>query len=231
MFSAIAYRYDLLNHLLSLHIDRLWRGKAVSLMRGILSQSDALCLDLCSGTGDLALAMQKSGRAKIVACDFSHPMLKISQEKISRRRLESQIKVTEADALNLPFRSGTFDALAIAFGLRNLEDFEAGLAEMWRVLKPGGKLIVLEFSKPTNVLFDKLFRFYFFKILPVIGNSISKHENAYTYLPTSVLQFPDQIALAKILSACKYRNVGFLNLSEGIAAIHYGERPHDGSEP
>jgi len=224
MFSAIAYRYDFLNHFLSLSIDKQWRRKAVALLGDCLAKSNALCLDLCCGTGDLALEMAKSGQAQVIGCDFSHPMLRQCSEKILKRNLAMRIRITEADALNLPFRDQTFDATAIAFGLRNLDSVTAGLAEMGRVLKPGGKLIVLEFSRPSCSLFERLFRAYFFHILPRVGNSISRHKYAYTYLPASVSQFPHQSELARILADCGLKNPGYLNLSGGIAAIHYAEK-------
>jgi demethylmenaquinone methyltransferase/2-methoxy-6-polyprenyl-1,4-benzoquinol methylase len=224
MFSAIARRYDLLNHLLSFNIDKLWRQRAVAKLASILETRNGLCLDLCCGTGDLALAMSQRGVAQIVACDFSHPMLQLSRRKISKRNQGARIRVIEADGLRLPFRSQVFDAIAIAFGLRNLESVTSGLTEMARVLKPGGRLIVLEFSKPTNALFDKVFQFYFFRILPQIGNLLSRHQNAYSYLPRSVRHFPDQMELAKILTHCGFDKVSYVNLSGGIAAIHCGEK-------
>jgi demethylmenaquinone methyltransferase / 2-methoxy-6-polyprenyl-1,4-benzoquinol methylase len=224
MFSAIAYRYDFLNHFLSLSIDKRWRCKAVALLKDCLATRNAVCLDLCCGTGDLALEMAKGGQAQVVGCDFSHPMLRRCREKILKRNLSTRIRIAEADALNLPFRDQTFDATAIAFGLRNLDSVTAGLAEMCRVLKPGGKLIVLEFSKPTYPLFGKLFQLYFFEVLPRIGNSISRHKYAYTYLPASVSQFPDQTELATIFADCGLKEAGYFNLSGGIAAIHYAEK-------
>jgi demethylmenaquinone methyltransferase / 2-methoxy-6-polyprenyl-1,4-benzoquinol methylase len=224
MFSAIAYRYDLLNHLLSLNIDKLWRRQAATRLEAILGNRQGRCLDLCCGTGDLALAMSQCGEAQIVACDFSHPMLQLSRRKISKANLSERIRIIEADGLTLPFRSCFFDAVAIAFGLRNLENVMEGLVEMYRVLKPGGRLVVLEFSKPTNVLFDRVFQFYFFRVLPQIGNILSHHKHAYTYLPTSVSQFPNQLELARALARCGFEKVNYLNLSGGIAAIHWGEK-------
>jgi demethylmenaquinone methyltransferase/2-methoxy-6-polyprenyl-1,4-benzoquinol methylase len=224
MFSSIAPRYDLLNHLLSMNIDKSWRRRAVGLITDALSQGQSLCLDLCCGTGDLSLEMTRQSSARIVASDFSHPMLQLNQAKIQRSAVATRIYVAEADALNLPFRSNSFDALAIAFGLRNLESPPLGLTEMQRVLKPGGRLVVLEFSKPTNRLFDRLFQFYFFRVLPRIGRLISKHNQAYNYLPKSVSQFADQEELCRIFVACGFENVGYLNLSGGIAAIHYGDK-------
>ena len=161
MFSSIAPRYDLLNHLLSLNIDKSWRRKAVSLMRASSSQQQVLWLDLCCGTGDLSLEMLRQGADRIVSSDFSHPMLVLNLDKLRPQSSASKISLVEADALILPFPDNTFDAIAIAFGLRNLESPERGLAEMRRVLKPEGRLVVLEFSKPTSAFFDKLFQKYF----------------------------------------------------------------------
>jgi demethylmenaquinone methyltransferase/2-methoxy-6-polyprenyl-1,4-benzoquinol methylase len=227
MFSSIAPRYDFLNHLLSLNIDKLWRRRAVRLMQEALAGSNSICLDLCCGTGDFALEMSCQGSARIVACDFSHPMLKLNQAKVQRRGAMSRVLIAEADALTLPFRSGTFEGLAIAFGLRNLESTADGLKEMWRVLKPRGQLIVLEFSKPANALFDRLFQLYFFSVLPRIGALVSRHNDAYTYLPRSVSRFPDQLQLCTILVEYGFEHVGYVNLSGGIAAIHYGQKPCD----
>jgi len=224
MFSAIAHRYDLLNHLLSFNIDRLWRQQAVAKLTSMVETRNGLCLDLCCGTGDLALTMSQRGLARIIACDFSHPMLQLCRQKISEQNQNDRIRIIEADGLRLPFRSQIFDAVAIAFGLRNLESVTSGLTEMARVLKPGGALIVLEFSKPTNALFDRIFQFYFFRILPQIGNLLSRHRNAYNYLPQSVRRFPDQMGLAKALTLCGFDKVSYVNLSAGIAAIHSGKK-------
>ena len=224
MFSSIAPRYDLLNHLLSLNIDKLWRRKAVSLMRTGSNQQQALWLDLCCGTGDLSLEMLRQGAQRIVSSDFSHPMLRLNLDKLRHRSIASQISLVEADALTLPFPANTFDGIAIAFGLRNLESPESGLAEMRRVLKRGGRVVVLEFSKPTNALFDRLFQKYFFNVLPRIGAVLSRHNHAYTYLPESVSQFPDQATLAGIFGTCGFDRIGYVNLTGGIAAIHWGEK-------
>ena len=224
MFTAIADRYDFLNHLLSLNIDRIWRRKAVEQLKGPLGQTKALCLDLCCGTGDLSFAMRARGVARIVGSDFSHAMLQRNEEKIRQHGLESSIFIVEADALLLPFKSASFDGLAIAFGLRNLDSVSAGLMEMYRVLKPGGKLVVLEFSRLTYPFLDRAFQFYFLNILPRIGAIFSKHPTAYSYLPASVLQFPNQEQLKRAFLECGFQNVSYRNLSAGIAAIHYGEK-------
>ena len=155
---------------------------------------------------------------------FSHPMLRLNLDKVRHHGGDPQVCVVEADALALPFPANTFDAIAIAFGLRNLESPESGLVEMRRVLKPGGRLVVLEFSKPTNALFDRLFQRYFFNVLPRVGAALSRHHHAYTYLPESVSQFPDQARLAAIFTACGFDSIGYRNLTGGIAAIHWGEK-------
>jgi demethylmenaquinone methyltransferase/2-methoxy-6-polyprenyl-1,4-benzoquinol methylase len=224
MFSLIAPRYDLLNHLLSLNIDKSWRRQAVQLLRDAAARPQALCLDLCSGTGDVCLEMLQQGVSRVVASDFSHSMLRLNQQKLRRRAVANQVTLIEADALNLPLPSNLFDAVIVAFGLRNLEDREKGLLEIQRVLKPAGQLAVLEFSKPTNAIFDVVFRFYFFKVLPRIGALISGHAQAYSYLPRSVSGFPDQGQLARTFRECGFVKVGYLNLSGGIAAIHYGSK-------
>jgi len=224
MFSSIAPRYDLLNHLLSLNIDKSWRRRAVSLMCTGSTQQQSLWLDLCCGTGDLSLEMLRQGAHRIVSSDFSHPMLRLNLDKLRHRDSHSKISLVEADALTLPFPSNTFDAIAIAFGLRNLESPASGLREMHRVLKPGGRLVVLEFSKPTNALFDTLFQKYFFRVLPRLGAALSRHNHAYTYLPESVRLFPDQARLAAIFDACGFDAIGYVNLTGGIAAIHWGEK-------
>ncbi|MCI0628894.1 MAG: bifunctional demethylmenaquinone methyltransferase/2-methoxy-6-polyprenyl-1,4-benzoquinol methylase UbiE [Acidobacteria bacterium] len=224
MFSSIAPRYDLLNHLLSLNIDKSWRRRAVSVMAAASSHPQCLWLDLCCGTGDLCLEMRRQGDARIVASDFSHPMLRLNLEKLRRRDAVRQICLVEADALTLPFPANTFDAVSIAFGLRNLESPSSGLTEMHRVLKPGGRVVVLEFSKPTSKFFDQLFQWYFFNILPRIGAALSNHDQAYSYLPESVSHFPDQAELAKMFGTCGFDNVSYLNLTGGIAAIHWAEK-------
>ncbi len=222
MFSAIAPRYDLLNHLLSLNVDRSWRRQAASLLADPLENPQALCLDLCCGTGDLLLEMARQGRARIVGSDFSRPMLKLGREKLFRRRLQPRVQLLEADALRLPFPADTFDGLAVAFGLRNLQSWGDGLGEMRRVLKPEGRIVVLEFSRPTLPLFNRLFQFYFRWILPRIGKGISGHGAAYRYLHDSVQDFPDQARLCRLMKEAGFAEVSFRNLSGGIAALHWG---------
>lgn len=222
MFSAIAPRYDLLNHLLSLNVDRSWRRQAASLLADPLEDRRALCLDLCCGTGDLLVEMARQGRARIVGSDFSHPMLKLGLEKLAKRSLERRVTLLEADALRLPFPANTFDGLAVAFGLRNLENWGEGLGEMRRVLKPAGRIVVLEFSRPTLPLFSRLFQLYFLWILPRIGKGVSGHGSAYRYLHDSVQEFPDQARLCQLMKDAGFTEVSFRNLTGGIAALHWG---------
>jgi demethylmenaquinone methyltransferase/2-methoxy-6-polyprenyl-1,4-benzoquinol methylase len=220
MFSGIAVRYDLLNHLLSLNIDKRWRKIVAGQMRDILDRPDALVLDVACGTGDLTLELRRGAKAVIIGTDFCRPMLAVAQQKES----EAYIPYIEADALCLPFGDGTFDALSIAFGLRNLADVQAGLAELLRLLKPGGRLFILEFSDPVVPGFRQLFNLYFSRILPFIGGVVSGSRGAYEYLPDSVSKFPAQRELASMMGSVGFENVGFRNLTGGIAALHSGTK-------
>lgn len=221
MFAEIAPRYDRLNHLLSINIDKLWRQFTVGKLMDLLSRPDAIALDLCCGTADLTLELEK--HATVIGCDFCHPMLVIGNEKIADRK-SGRAVLTEGDALRLPFADASFDVVTIAFGLRNLENVETGLGEILRVLKPGGRAAVLEFSRPVVPVFRQAFEFYFHNILPRIGALISGSSGAYTYLPRSVSNFPDQKRLAEIMRSTGFTNVRYHNLSAGIAALHLGER-------
>ena len=220
MFSSIAPWYDFLNHLLSLNFDRSWRRQAVSVLSDKIDNKKAQCLDLCCGTGDLTVEIIKQGTANVISTDFSHSMLVLNSQKTKKYQLKKRVQIIETDALKLPFQTESFDALGIAFGLRNLENYSEGLLEMFRVLKPKGRIVILEFSKPNNFIFNKIFQFYFLNILPAIGKQISGHQNAYHYLPDSVTQFPDQIKLCKLLLDSGFSQVNYMNLSGGIAAIH-----------
>ena len=185
-------------------------------------KTDPVCLDLCSGTGDLAIALNRGLNVPVVASDFCHPMLIRGLEKVRNERRGDFIPVIEADSLVLPFADATFDVATVAFGLRNLEDAEVGLSEMKRVLKPGGAAIVLEFSRPVIPIFRQLFEFYFHHILPHLGALISGQNSAYRYLPTSVRRFPAQAELAAMMQTIGFKDVGYRNLSGGIAALHSG---------
>src|SRR5688572_22489631 len=222
MFGEIAHRYDFLNHFLSVSIDRRWRKiaakKVEELIRGIQPR---LCLDLCSGTGDLAIELHRRLKLPVVASDFCHPMLVRSLAKTRDLKLDGPIRTVEADSLTIPFKTGSFDAVTVAFGLRNLEDPRKGLEEMRRVLRPDGALLILEFSRPVLPIVRSAFEFYFQRILPKLGSWISGQKTAYQYLPDSVGRFPTQIELAAMMEKVGLRNVAYHNLSGGIAAIHW----------
>jgi demethylmenaquinone methyltransferase/2-methoxy-6-polyprenyl-1,4-benzoquinol methylase len=221
MFGRIARRYDLLNHLLSVNIDKRWRRIVANRVREKLSANPrARVLDVACGTGDLSLSLFEITGAGVVGTDFCRPMLAIAAGKTSGR-----IRLIEGDALDLPFRDGTFDVATIAFGLRNLSNVESGLAELSRVLKPGGWVAVLEFSRPANVILRPMFNLYFRKLLPMMGGLISGSLSAYTYLPASVQKFPDQSQLSLLMEQAGFDQVGYENLTGGIAALHMGRRP------
>jgi len=218
MFAGIAHRYDFLNHVLSVSVDRRWRSLAVRKVHELLMAAPRLCLDVCSGTGDLAIALNRGLGCDVVASDFCHPMLTRANAKLAGR----PVRNVEADALLLPFRDRSFDALTIAFGLRNLEDPLRGLIEMHRVLRPGGAVVVLEFSKPVVPVLKNIFKFYFQHILPKVGAFVSGNNSAYQYLPDSVGRFPAQEELLTLLRYAGFKNPGYRNLSGGIAALHWG---------
>ncbi len=222
MFASVAHRYDLLNHLLSLSIDRYWRAfTRRKLLRRL--PPDPLILDLCTGTGDVALAFTPG--ASVVGCDFCRPMLTIGQGKAVKRGVESSIRFVEGDALSLPFPSASFDAVTIAFGLRNLENYRSGLREMARVLKPGGHLAVLEFSVPKLPVVRSLYLFYFTRILPKIGAIVSGRDGPYSYLPDSVREFPSRSALNAVVEEEGFRQAVDYPLSLGIATLYLAVRP------
>ena len=221
MFEEIAPSYDRLNHLLSLNIDKRWRRLVVRQLRDLIERPEAMALDLCCGTADLTIELARYTR--VIGCDFCHPMLVLGHQKVGNTANGAYL--TEGDALRLPFAEGQFDAVTIAFGLRNLAHVEGGLSEMRRVLKPGGRVAILEFSQPVLPLLRPLFQFYFHQILPRIGGLISGSSEAYRYLPQSVRHFPDQRALAEMMRSVGFESVRYQNLSGGIAALHLGERP------
>lgn len=216
MFAGIAHRYDFLNHFLSISIDRHWRNLAVAKVRDLVQSNSPSCLDVCSGTGDLAIALRRALGGPVIATDFCHPMLIRAVEK------NTSIPNIEADALQLPFRDSSFDALTIAFGLRNLQDPVRGLNEFRRVVRPGGGIVILEFSKPVIPVFRQAFGFYFRHVLPRVGGVISGDAAAYQYLHDSVLKFPDQKELIGLMHAAGFQSVDYRNLSGGIAALHWG---------
>ena len=220
MFDRIANRYDFLNHFFSLHIDKIWRRKAVNELRGRALDH---VLDVATGTGDLALTIQKRLQSgHITGVDISEGMLSIGRQKIEKKGLEQQISLQYGDSEALPFADHTFDAVTVGFGVRNFEHLEKGLGEMFRVLKTGGKLVVLEFSIPQNRIVRSIFHFYFFRILPLMGHMLSKDDHAYNYLPDSVQLFPHGLEFRNILENCGFKNVKIRPLTFGIASIYSG---------
>jgi demethylmenaquinone methyltransferase/2-methoxy-6-polyprenyl-1,4-benzoquinol methylase len=231
MFTQIAPRYDLLNHLLSLQFDRLWRARVASRLCHILARRDALVLDLCCGTGDLTFALARAGNARIIGADFAHPMLVRAREKsadLASAAIESSappILFFEADALRLPFPDTSFDLVTTGFGFRNLSNYEAGLREIQRVLKPGGTIAILEFTEPPEGLLGGLYRWYFRSVLPKIGGLISGQSAAYKYLPNSVNRFFRPPELASLLRTVGYESVAYSVWTFGTVALHTGRRP------
>jgi demethylmenaquinone methyltransferase / 2-methoxy-6-polyprenyl-1,4-benzoquinol methylase len=223
MFAGIAARYDLLNHLLSGNTDQRWRRIVAERLRPALEHEGARALDVACGTGDLSLAIAAGTGARVTGTDFCRPMLEIASRKTAQAA--ARIPYVEGDALCLPFADRSFDAVSIAFGLRNLASVEGGLRELLRVLKPGGRCAVLEFSSPVVPGFRALFQFYFTRILPRIGGLISGSRGAYEYLPDSVSRFPDQKRLAALMRGVGFEEVEYFNLTGGIAALHLGTRP------
>jgi len=217
MFDRIAPRYDLLNRLLSFGIDRMWRKNVVKLLKGLQAP---MILDVATGTGDLAIEICKIDPVEVYGVDLSPQMLEFAQKKIQQKRLHMTITLKEADSENLPFESNFFDAVTVAFGVRNFENLRKGLAEMQRVLRPGGKLIVLEFSKPASFPFKQLYHFYFTRILPWWGGLISRDKDAYRYLPASVLQFTEGTEFEDELRAAGLEPEKRIPQTFGIATIY-----------
>ena len=228
MFNRIAPRYDLLNHALSLRFDVAWRNRLARRFDALLGGPDTRVLDLCCGTGDLALALasrmsQANGgtvAGRMFGADFSHPMLVRAREKAAKPRSATAIQFLEADALQTPFADSSFDLVTTAFGFRNLANYEAGIAEMRRILRRGGALAILDFAEPQGALFGGLYRFYFRRVLPRIGGLVSGNAQAYGYLPNSVERFPPPAELAKLLERAGFREVAFERWTGGIVALH-----------
>ncbi len=225
MFTEIAPRYDLLNHLLSLQLDRLWRARAARLLRPVFLNPETQVLDLCCGTGDLAIALNGKYRAHVTGVDFAHSMLVRARKKSARLHSKTlaqpgPIRYIEADALRLPFADSTFDLVTSAFGFRNLANYEAGLLEIHRVLKPGGTVAILEFTEPPDGLLGDFYRWYFCKVLPKIGGLISGEQAAYKYLPKSVARFFCPPELGALMSAVGFHSVDYRVWTFGTVALH-----------
>ncbi len=216
MFDNIAFRYDFLNQVLSMGIHHRWRKKAVAYF---IHDKPALVLDIATGTGDFAIEALTAHPGKVIGVDISEGMLKFGREKINKLNLQDKIELKSGDAENLDFIDNSVDVITVGFGVRNYENLEKGLQNMYRVLKPGGKLVILEFSKPTGA-FKYLYNFYFKYITPAIGKIFSKDNSAYTYLPASVQAFPDGEKFISVLNSLGYKNTGFKPLTLGVATIY-----------
>jgi demethylmenaquinone methyltransferase/2-methoxy-6-polyprenyl-1,4-benzoquinol methylase len=222
MFGRIAPRYDLLNHLLSFNLDKRWRARTVARVAEILDRPDARVLDLCCGTGDVLLALESRGGKPVLGSDFSHPMLVEARRKIGSRRFRSPL--FEADALALPLADASLDLITVAFGFRNLANYQRGLEEMLRVLKPGGSAAILEFSQPPNGAFRAVYGFFSTRVLPAIGGMISGSPEAYSYLPESIRRFPGAEQLAQEMRRVGFSQVGFERMTGGAVALHLGRK-------
>ncbi len=219
MFDRIAGYYDLLNHLLSLGIDIWWRKKAIAILK---KDRPRVILDIATGTGDLAIAAMALDPEKVIGIDISGEMIQIGRKKVAKRKLDRVISLQEGDSENLVFEDNKFDAATVAFGVRNFEELKKGLREIHRVLKPGGKFVVLEFSKPTKTPLKQLFNFYFKHLLPTIGRLISNDSRAYSYLPESVLAFPEGENFTTILRDSGFKATEYKPLTFGICTIYSG---------
>lgn len=221
MFNNIAGKYDFLNHFLSAGIDIIWRKKAVSMLKPIKPKQ---VLDVATGTGDFAIETLRLNPDKITGVDISEGMLAVGREKLVKKGLTNKIELLYGDSENLPFEDNSFDAITVAFGVRNFENLEKGLAEMYRVLKPGGMAVVLEFSNPRSFPMKQLYQFYSRNILPLIGKIVSKDNAAYTYLPESVQAFPDGRAFLNIYEKVGFKTTQWHPLTFGISSIYTGRK-------
>jgi demethylmenaquinone methyltransferase/2-methoxy-6-polyprenyl-1,4-benzoquinol methylase len=221
MFDNISSKYDLLNHVLSLGIDIIWRKKAIRMLK---MDQPKVILDIATGTGDFAIEALALNPDKVIGVDISEGMLEMGREKMIKKGLDTKIELKSGDSEQLPFDDNMFDAIIVAFGVRNFEHLEKGLGDMFRVLKPGGKAVILEFSKPKAFPFKQIYQFYFNWILPKIGKLISKDHSAYTYLPESVQAFPDGDKFTAILDKLGYKNTACKTLTLGISSIYVGTK-------
>lgn len=226
MFADVAPRYDFLNHFLSVGRDVAWRRATARALAQALRRPGSIAVDVCCGTGDLTLELERVFPGRVLGADFCHPMLRLAQDKTRRRRRTSSF--LEADTLALPFRDDSLDAVATAFGFRNLGNYARGLGEMRRVLKPGGVLAVLEFSHVRWPVFGPMFRLYFRHVLPRLGAWLSGVNGPYQYLPDSVSQFPNQESLAALMREAGFVEVRYRNFTGGVAALHLGRKSAGG---
>lgn len=221
MFDGIAHKYDFLNRLLSFRIDVLWRNRVIKLLK---PYNPKVILDVATGTADLALTLAKLNPDKIIGIDISAGMLEYGRQKVNHKNLQGLITLQQADSENLPFESNHFDAVTVAFGVRNFENLDKGLAEIYRVLKPGGQFIILEFSKVKVFPIKQLYAFYFRYITPWVGKLFSKSSNAYTYLPNSVAVFPEGEEMCVILQKTGFKQPVCKSVSFGIASIYHCQK-------
>ncbi len=224
-FDAIAPRYDLTNRIISFGVDLHWRRVAVRQLRGL--SADAVVLDLACGTGDMTRELFRQRRAaRVVGADLSRTMLRLAVDKLLRRGDGSRARVdlVNAPAEALPFADATFDGIVIAFGIRNVPDYRAGLREMRRVLRPGGRACILEFSTPPSRLLWKVYNYYFYNVLPCIGGLLTRRRQAYRYLTTSVTEFPGPRAFGAAMEQAGFEGVSWLSMTGGIVCVHTGER-------
>jgi demethylmenaquinone methyltransferase/2-methoxy-6-polyprenyl-1,4-benzoquinol methylase len=221
LFDGIASHYDFLNHFLSSGFDILWRRRAIQFLK---ERHPRTVLDIATGTADLAIEAAQSLGASVIGVDISRKMLTIGKAKVSHKGLDELITLTEGNAESLVFEDSTFDAVTVGFGVRNFSDIRLGLAEMYRVLKPNGTALILEFSRPRTLMFRHLYNFYFDRILPFIGGIVSKRRESYEYLPKSVKDFPDDKAFLGLLTSIGYSDTRQYRLTFGIATIYLGTK-------
>lgn len=221
MFNSISRRYDLLNRLLSFGIDIRWRKQAVKLLK---KENPKNILDVATGTGDFAIEALTCNPDKITGVDIAESMLEIGRKKLSRLGLDHKVEMLYGDSENLPFPENNFDAAIVSYGVRNFEDLEKGLDEMFRVLRPGGVAVIVEFSKPSRFPFKQLYNFYFQYILPVIGRMVSKDKSAYTYLPESVKAFPDGDRFLELMKRSGFKETIWIPQTFGISSIYKGRK-------
>lgn len=222
MFDNISPKYDFLNHFLSFGIDIRWRKKAVKLLK---TYQPKMILDVATGTGDFAIEALKANPEKIIGVDISKGMLEIGKEKIVKKGLEEKIELHLGDSEKLPFQDNLFDAVIVSFGVRNFENLEKGIGDIYRVLKPNGVVIILEFSKPRKFPFKQTYNFYFKYILPLLGRMVSKDKSAYTYLPESVQTFPDGDNFIQVLNKIGFKETKCRTLTFGVSSIYSGQKP------
>ncbi|MEM9856259.1 MAG: bifunctional demethylmenaquinone methyltransferase/2-methoxy-6-polyprenyl-1,4-benzoquinol methylase UbiE [Bacteroidota bacterium] len=221
MFNNISKKYDFLNHFLSLGIDIRWRKKAVKLLK---KDNPKHILDIATGTADFAIESLALNPDKVTGVDISEGMLEVGREKLKKKGVDHIVQLELGDSEKLMFKDNNFDAVIVSFGVRNFANLELGLADMFRVLKPGGKTVIVEFSKPSKFPFKHIYNFYFKAILPKIGKVVSKDQSAYTYLPESVQVFPDGAEFLEVLKRVGFKNTKCIPLTFGVSSIYVGEK-------